>query len=108
MILDGIPVLSCLIPAPRAHGAVITTIEGVAAETGLHPIQQAYVEEGAVQCGFCTPGFIMSTLVLLDEFPQPSKEEIEIGLAGNICRCTGYYSIIKAVEKAAEMMEHQR
>jgi aerobic-type carbon monoxide dehydrogenase small subunit (CoxS/CutS family) len=80
----------------------------VAAETGLHPIQQAYVEEGAVQCGFCTPGFIMSTLVLLDEFPQPSKEEIEIGLAGNICRCTGYYSIIKAVEKAAEMMEHQR
>ena len=104
MILDGIPVLSCLIPAPRAHAATIQTIEGVAQEGKLHPIQQAYVEEGAVQCGFCTPGFIMSTLKLLEEFPDPSREEIEVGLAGNICRCTGYYSIIKAVEKAAETM----
>jgi carbon-monoxide dehydrogenase medium subunit len=107
MHLDGIPVLSCLIPAPRAHGAQIKTIEGVAPKTGLHPIQQAYVDEGAVQCGFCTPGFIMSTLSLLDEFSHPSKEEIEIGLAGNICRCTGYYSIISAVEKAAKLMENQ-
>jgi carbon-monoxide dehydrogenase medium subunit len=104
MILDGIPVLSCLIPAPRAHEAAITTVEGVAPPEGLHPIQQAYVDEGAVQCGFCTPGFIMSTLKLLEEFPHPSKEEIEIGLAGNICRCTGYYSIISAVEKAAAEM----
>ncbi|NMC47746.1 MAG: 2Fe-2S iron-sulfur cluster binding domain-containing protein [Chloroflexi bacterium] len=104
MILDGVPVLSCLVPAPRAHEARITTIEGVAPEGGLHPIQQAYVDEGAVQCGFCTPGFIMSTLKLLEEFPHPSKEEIEVGLAGNICRCTGYYSIISAVEKAAAEM----
>ena len=104
MILDGIPVLSCLIPAPRAHGASVQTIEGVAQEGKLHPIQQAYVEEGAVQCGFCTPGFIMSTLKLLEEFPDPSREEIEVGLAGNICRCTGYYSIINAVEKAAQVM----
>ena len=108
MLLDGIPILSCLIPAPRAHGAYIKTIEGIAPTLGLHPIQQAYVDEGAVQCGFCTPGFIMSTLALLDEFPHPSKEEIEIGLAGNICRCTGYYSIINAVEKAAEMTGNQR
>ena len=107
MQLDGIPVLSCLIPAPRAHGAQIKTIEGVAPETGLHPIQQAYVDEGAVQCGFCTPGFIMSTLTLLEEFSHPSKSEIEVRLAGNICRCTGYYSIIQAVEKAAELMENQ-
>lgn len=107
MHLDGVPVLACLIPAPRAHGAYLKTIEGVAPETGLHPIQQAYVDEGAVQCGFCTPGFIMSSLALLEEFPHPTKEEIEIGLAGNICRCTGYYSIINAVEKAARQMAHK-
>ncbi len=102
--LDGIPVLSCLIPAPRAHGAYIKTIEGIAPENGLHPIQQAYVDEGAVQCGYCTPGFIVSTLTLLEEFSHPTREEIEIGLAGNICRCTGYYNIINAVEKAADLM----
>lgn len=104
MILDGIPVLGCLVPAPRAHGANVITIEGITPSEGLHPIQQAYVDEGAVQCGFCTPGFIMSTLKLLEEFPHPEKEEIEAGLAGNICRCTGYYSIINAVEKASRMM----
>jgi xanthine dehydrogenase iron-sulfur cluster and FAD-binding subunit A len=108
MLLDGIPVLSCLIPAPRAHEAQVKTIEGVAPAGTMHPVQQAYVDEGAVQCGFCTPGFIMSTLTLLEEFPHPSKEEIEIGLAGNICRCTGYYSILRAVDKAAELMENQR
>jgi aerobic-type carbon monoxide dehydrogenase small subunit (CoxS/CutS family) len=97
-----------LIPAPRAHEAQVKTIEGVASAGTMHPIQQAYVDEGAVQCGFCTPGFIMSTLTLLEEFPHPSKEEIEIGLAGNICRCTGYYSILRAVDKAAELMENQR
>ena len=102
--MDGIPVLSCLIPAPRAQGASIKTIEGIAPENGLHPIQQAYVDEGAIQCGYCTPGFIVSTLTLLEEFSHPTKEEIEVGLAGNICRCTGYYNIINAVEKAADLM----
>ncbi|MBM3136710.1 MAG: 2Fe-2S iron-sulfur cluster binding domain-containing protein [Chloroflexi bacterium] len=99
---NGVPVLSCLMPAPRAHDAKITTIEGIAPENELHPIQKAFIEEGAVQCGYCTPGFIMSAAKLLEEKPNPSEQEIKEGLAGNICRCTGYYSIIKAVDAAAK------
>ena len=104
LILDGVPVFSCLVPAPRAHLAEITTIEGIGSEENLHPLQTAFIEEGAVQCGFCTPGFIVSAYKLLEEIDNPNKQQIKNGLAGNLCRCTGYYSIINAVEKAAQKM----
>ncbi len=96
--LDGQAVLACLVPAARADGAVITTVEGVAPpEGGLHPVQQALADCEGVQCGFCTPGFVMSSVMLASEEPNPSRAQVEHGLAGNLCRCTGYYSIIEAL-----------
>ncbi len=101
VLLDGEPVASCLVLAPQVEGRDVLTIEGLAAGERMHPLQEAFVEESAVQCGYCIPGMIMAARALLDRTLNPTRDEIKRALSGNLCRCTGYTKIIRAVEKAA-------
>ena len=104
VLVNGKLIRSCVYKAVKADGKEILTIEGLATEEGLHPIQKAFLEAGAVQCGFCTPGMIMTAKALLDQNPAPSEQEVKEALSGNLCRCTGYYKIVEAVLLAAEWL----
>ena len=105
MVFDGRIVTSCLVLGVEAQDKEITTIEGIASPEGLHPIQQAYLENAALQCGICTPGFIVASKALLDQNPNPTEHEIRFWLANNLCRCTGYDKIVLAVQDAAQRMQ---
>ena len=102
VLLDGLPVCACLVAAPQATGRSVVTVEGLADADELHPVQQAFVDAGAVQCGFCTPGLVVTVAELLDRVPQPTQTQIRESLAGNLCRCTGYEKILDAVRLAAQ------
>ncbi len=108
VLVDGEPVSSCIMLAVQANGKQVTTVEGLATEEGLHPIQQAFVDNQGLQCGYCTPGMVLLTKTLLEENPQPSKEEIARYLGGNICRCTGYARIVESVTAAAKAMSPEQ
>ncbi|GAA4506047.1 MULTISPECIES: (2Fe-2S)-binding protein [Nonomuraea] len=103
VLLDGRPVRSCLMLAVTADGHEITTVEGLAGPDGMSPVQRAFGESHALQCGFCTPGFLCTVTALLEENPAPTDEEVLEGISGNLCRCTGYQNIVKAVHRAAEL-----
>jgi carbon-monoxide dehydrogenase small subunit len=105
VLMNGRPVKSCTVFAVQADGAEITTVEGLAQNGTLHPIQEGFMEKHGLQCGYCTPGMMMTSVALLKENPNPTEEEIRWGISGNLCRCTGYVNIVKAVEYAAEKMK---
>ncbi len=104
VLLDGLPVTACLVLALDAHGRQVTTVEGLATAEELHPLQRAFVERGAIQCGYCTPGLIISAYALLQENPRPDEAAVRLAIAGNLCRCTGYTKVVEAVLAAAEAM----
>ena len=107
VIMDGDTYTSCLVLGVEADGREITTVEGIAEDGKLHPVQEAYVKKGGLQCGFCTAGLIVATVALLDENPDPSDKETQVGLAGNLCRCTGYTKITEAVQEASRVMRRR-
>ena len=98
VLLDGMPVNSCLVLAPKVEGREVQTVEGLGSRDNLHPLQNSFVDHGAVQCGFCTPGILMSSKALIDKNPHPTREEIKEAISGHLCRCTGYHQIIEAIE----------
>jgi len=108
ILMNGKAVLSCLIPVFKADGAEILTVEGMAKGDQLHPLQQAFWEQGAVQCGYCTPGMLLSAKALLDEKPEPSLEEVKKSISGNLCRCTGYGSIVRSIQLASRKMRQKK
>jgi len=108
VLIDGIPVTSCMYPAVRADGKSITTIEGISENEKLNILQETFLDEGAVQCGFCTPGMILSSMALLEKNPSPTEEDIKLFLDGNLCRCTGYVKIIEAIKKSAKKLNTKR
>ena len=108
ILMNGKAVASCLIPVLKADGAEILTVEGMGRKDRLHPLQQAFLEEGAVQCGYCTPGMLLSAKALLDENPEPTLEEVKEAISGNLCRCTGYTKIVRAIQAASEKIRRER
>jgi carbon-monoxide dehydrogenase small subunit len=98
VLLDGLPVNACLILVPKVEGKRVETVEGIGSRESLHPLQRSFIEQGAIQCGFCTPGMLMSAKALLEKNPKPTREEIKEAISGNLCRCTGYQQIIVAIE----------
>ena len=107
VLLNGRLVCACLVLAVEAEGAEVTTIEGIGSDDGLHPIQEKFLEHAALQCGICTPGYIVATKALLEKYPDPDEETIRYWLAGNLCRCTGYDKIVRAVQDAATSLAHE-
>jgi len=105
VIVDGKLVVSCLMLAVSADGSVIETVEGLGTTKNLHPLQKAFIEEGAIQCGYCTPGMLMAAKALLDRNPSPNEDQVREAISGNLCRCTGYNAIVRAILKAAKSME---
>lgn len=107
VLMDGKPVNACLILAPKAEGKRIDTVEGLGSQDSLHPLQESFIQQGAVQCGFCTPGILMSAKALLDDKPHPNKEEVKEAISGHLCRCTGYQQIVEAIQRVGSKRESE-